>query len=408
MAPGTNGEVRYFRDAEVKRGERWIFSVDFNVKDTVNPHRVDEEVDDILKISNAGGITLLLAHEGRYGKTRSLEFVANYLSEKLQRKVHYHTSPVYGRSVGFLGNADAAIDFVEKLAPGEIALMGNTRDNDGEEWNSPELGYLYAHLGDKIVVGGFGKAHRKHASNVGLLDYRTGYLSTSQERQMKQLAPWSGKNDKYSVAVIGGIKGEKITYGLAGFAEIYDAIIPGGIVLNTILKCLYKQAGISLLKDEGKSFESEVEKILEKHSKKIIVPKEVVVAWPDEKGFGYIGRVHLDTESIPEDSMVVGYSMSFDAQCALGRVAQENGRLVVAGTPDIPSIKESRASYQLNSWLPQIGKNALILGGDTARDLEAKDAVISTGGGSALMYLTMGTTHAYEKLKENFRERGLQ
>jgi phosphoglycerate kinase len=412
MATATNGEIRYFRDAEVKRGERWIYSADFNVKDTVSPHRVDEEISDIRRISDAGGITVILAHEGRYGKTKSLEFVADYLSEKLNRKVHYHMSPVYGRSVGFLGNADAAIEFVEKMKPGEIALMGNVRDNEGEEWNSPELGYLYAQLGDKVAVGGFGKAHRKHASNVGLLDYRSGYLSSSQEEQMKKLESWKGRDpSRYSVAVLGGVKGEKITYGLAGFAEIYDTIIPGGIVLNTILKCMYKQAGISVLKDKGKSFESEVEKVLEKYPvekypDKIIVPKEVVVAWPEGDHFGYIGSIHLDIESIPEDSMVVGYKMPFDAQCALGKVAQEKGRLVVAGTPDIPSIKESKASYQLNSWLPQIGKNALILGGDTARDLEAKDAVISTGGGSALMYLTTGTTHVYEKLKENFRERG--
>src|SRR5574342_240188 len=120
-------EVRHFRDAEIKRGERWIFSADFNVKDTVNPYRVDEEIDDIRKISDAGGIAVILAHEGRFGKTKSLEFVAGYLSEKLNRKVHYYPSPVYGHSVGFLGNADTAVEFTEKLQPGGIALMGNTR-----------------------------------------------------------------------------------------------------------------------------------------------------------------------------------------------------------------------------------------------------------------------------------------
>ncbi len=392
MAP----EVRHFADAQITRGERWIYSADFNVKDTVNPHRVDEEIDDIKRISDTGGITVILAHEGRYGKAKSLEFVASYLSDKLKRKVTYYDKPI----------TDASVNFAEKLAPGEIVLMGNVRQNEGEMVNSSALAYLYAHLGDKVVIGGFGKAHRMDASNNGILDYQTGYLSTSQELQMQKLQPWSGRSEKYSVAVLGGIKGEKITYGLAGFAEIYDAIIPGGIVLNTILKCLYKHVGISILKDKDESFESEVEKVLEKHSKKIFVPNEVVVAWPEGSGFGYVGKIHLDIEQIPEDSMVVGYKMPFDAQCALGRVAQEKGRLVVAGTPDILSIKESRASYQLNSWLPQIGNNALILGGDTAQELDAKDAVISTGGGSALVYLTIGTTHAYEKLKENLRVRG--
>ncbi len=395
-------DVRLFKHAEVKCGERWIYSADFNVKDVVKPYRVDEEINDIRKISDAGGIAVVLANEGRYGNTRSLEFVANYMAEALRRDVHYFPE----------NTNDAALDFVKKMTPGEIVILGNTRFNYGEDKNDSVLAKIFSIFGDFAVIGGFGKAHRKHASNYGILDHCKGYLSTSQEEQMNKIEPWSGKKDKYSVAVLGGIKGEKITDGLVGFAEIYDTIIPGGIVLNTILKCMGKQVGLSVLKDGENSFESEVREVLEKYPieenptekrpNKIIVPKEVVVAWPDEKGFGYVGKVNLAIESIPEDSMVVGYTMPFDGQCALARVAQEKGRLVVAGTPDISSIKESSASYQLNYFLPQIGKNALILGGDTARDLDAKDAVISTGGGSALMYLTVGTTHVYEKLKENY------
>jgi len=397
MTSATMNEVRHFRDAEIKRGQRWIFSADFNIKDTVNPYRVDEEIDDILKISNAEGITVILAHEGRYGKTKSLDFVATYLSDKLQRKINYYDRPI----------TDASIDFAGKLTPGEIALMSNTRLNEGEERNAPELSYLYAHLGDKVVVGGFGKAHRMNASNVGLLDYRSGYLSTSQEQQMQKIKRWSGRSSDYSVAVIGGMKKEKITEGLLGFAEIYDHIIPGGIVLNTILKLKYEHIGRSKIDDDGKTFEKEVKSALKKYPKKIIVPKEVIVASKTDKGFEYVGRINFtEFGRVPEDCMIVSHVMPSDAIYAFAKVAQEKGRLVVAGTPDIPDMRDSIASRQLKSWLPQIGNNALILGGDTAREVEAKDAVISTGGGSALMYLTVGTTFVYEKLKQNFRERG--
>ncbi len=392
-------EVRHFRDAEIKRGERWILSADFNVKDTVNPYRVDEELSDIQRISDSGGIAVILAHEGRYGKTKSLEFVATYLSDKLQRKVNYYDRPI----------TDASIDFAGKLTPGEIVLMSNTRFNEGEERNAPELAYLYAHLGDKVVVGGFGKAHRMHASNVGLLDYRSGFLSTSQEQQMQKIKRWSGRSSEYSVAVIGGIKKEKITEGLLGFAEIYDHIIPGGIVLNTILKLKYKHIGRSKIDDDGKTFEKEVKSALKKYPKKIIVPKEVIVASQNDGKFEYVGRINFtEFGSVPEDCMIVSYVMPSDATFALAKVVQEKGRLAVAGTPDIPGMRDSIASNQLKSWMPQIGCNALILGGDTAREVEAKDAVVSTGGGSALMYLTTGTTHVYEKLKENLRRRGVQ
>ncbi len=404
MGSATANGVRYFRDAEIRNGERWIYSADFNVKDTVNPHRVDEEVDDILKISNAGGITVILAHEGRYGKTRSLEFVSNYLSEKLHRKVHYYDKPITDAAIGFIGN----------LKPGEIALMGNTRFNEGEERNAPELAYLCAHMGDNAVIGGFGKAHRINASNVGILDYRKGYLSSSQEQQMEKIQRWSGRSKDYSVAVIGGMKKEKITEGLSGFAKIYDHIIPGGIVLNTILKLEHKYIGSSKIDDDGKTFEKEVKSALKKYSKKIIIPREVIVASKTDKGFEYVGRVNISHgDRVPDGCMIVSYVMPSDAIFALAKVAQEKGRLVVAGTPDIPNLRYgnmcySIASNQLNSMMPQIGSNALILGGDTARDIDSKSAVISTGGGSALMYLTMRTTHVYEKLKDNLRRRGVR
>jgi len=160
-------------------------------------------------------------------------------------------------------------------------------------------------------------------------------------------------------------------------------------------------------------FEKEVEKALEKYSDKILVPKEVIAASQTDKGFEYVGRINLSQfGTIPDGCMIVSYVMSFDATCALAKVSQEKGRLVVAGTPDIPNLRYgnmcySIASNQLNSMMPQIGSNALILGGDTARDIDSKNAVISTGGGSALMYLTTGTTHVYEKLKDNLKERGL-
>jgi phosphoglycerate kinase len=400
MAPGTNGEVRYFRDAEVKRGEKWIFSADFNVKDVVNihnnPQRIDEELEDILKISDSGGIAVILAHEGRYGKARHLAHITDYIAQKLNKRVHYFPE----------NSTDLAVEFIDELKPGEITLMGNTRFNKREETNDSYLADTFAAMGDYAVIGGFGKAHRKHASNYGILDYRKGYLSTSQEQQMQKLQRWSGKSDDYSVAVIGGMKKEKITEGLLGFAEIYDHIIPGGIVLNTILKLKNVDIGLSKIDDDGETFEKEVEKALEKYSDKILIPKEVIASSRTDKGFEYAGRINFNEfGSVPEGCLISSYVMSFDAQCALARVIQKNGRLVVAGTPDIPNLRDSIASHQLQSWLPQIGKNALILGGDTVHDIDAKDAVVSTGGGSALMYLTKGTTHVYEKLKENFSKR---
>lgn len=393
----TDNQVVRFAEHYVTKGSKWIYSADFNVKSV--PHeRVDAEVPDIAAISRKGGIVSILAHEGRHGNANSLEFVARYLSEKLGRNVHY-----------FPENAtDAAQEFSDTLEPGDVAVMGNTRMNHGEERNDLVLAAEYAMLGDQVVIGGFGKAHRKNASNVGILECRRGYISSSHDDEMARLELWRGKNpDKYSVAVLGGMKKEKITQGLLGFAKDYDAIIPGGIVLNALLKHKYGFVGDSVIDDDGKTFEQEIEQALKQYGDKILLPSEVIIADRDGNRWLNAGRTsftHL--ERVPEGSAIVSYPMHFDQQCALARVAQYNGRLVVAGTPDIPSLPESRASKQLEYWLKEIGPNALILGGDSAQDLHAERACISTGGGAALTFLTTGTTAAYEALKEDYKLRG--
>lgn len=390
-------EVRHFKFTQVKRGERWIYSADFNVKDAVNPHRVDEELGDIQRISDSGGIAVILAHEGSYGKAKSLEFVASYLSEKLQRKVHYYDKPII----------DTSIDFTETLKPGEIVLMGNTRFNEGEERNAPELAYLYAHMGDKAVIGGFGKAHRINASNVGILDYRSGYISSGHAEQMRQLDRWKGTHTSmYSVAVLGGVKKEKITVGLQGFAKNYDAIIPGGIVLNTILKCEGYDIGQSIITDGNQTFVKEVSEILREYKKKIIVPEEVIVARKCGNVLDRHATLNIKRDRVPEDSLIVSYIPTRAFHDALGNVARTDGRLVVAGTPDIPSEREGTVFSQLQYWMKQIHKGFLVLGGDSVRQLNVENAVVSTGGGAALQYLTTGKTHVYEKLKENLRRRG--
>lgn len=393
----NESQVVRFAERYVTPGSRWIYSADFNVKSV--PHeRVDAEIPDIAAISRKGGITAILAHEGRFGNARSLEFVAQYLSQKLSRDVPY-----------FPENAtSAAQEFAKTLKPGDVAVLGNTRMNSGEERNELVLAAEYGMLGDQVVVGGFGKAHRTNASNVGVLECRRGYISSSHDDEMARLELWTGKKpDKYSVAVLGGMKKEKITQGLLGFAKDYDAIIPGGIVLNALLKHKYGFVGNSVVDDGGKTFENEIEFALQQYGDKIILPSEVIVADRDGNRWTNIGRANLvHLERVPEGSSIVSYPMHFDQQCALARVAQYNGRLVVAGTPDIPSLPESKASKQLEYWLKEIGPNALILGGDTAQELRAERACVSTGGGAALTFLTTGTTAAYEALKQNYKERG--
>lgn len=391
--------VRLLKDADIKEGDLWLYCADFNVlsKGAIkSTDRIDIEVKDLEHIVSKGGIPLILAHQGRYkdGDSVDLDLIAPYLSGKLGSVALYcHDN-----------TGDKAVSFVGTLKPGQAAIMGNTRFHEGDEKNSPELAKQFAELagpGGRAAIGGFGKAHRAHASNVGILDYLPGYLAESQREEMELLLPWAGKSRVYSIAVLGGLKGEKITEGLVGFADAYDAIIPGGIVLNTIYKVMGKEIGDSVIEDGGKTFEKQVQDVLDKHYKKIMLPNKVVIAKKDN--FEEHSQIRID-EGVPADYMIVDFSLPTSAYIALERVEKEHGRVVLAGTPGIYTKGFKKATDPIVDCMHKSSVQAIALGGDTVKEVRF-NGPSSTGGGSALYYLGHGTTLVYDALKANM-ERG--
>ena len=414
-------DVCQLEKTTIKKGDRWIYVADFNIKHEGNKlkstDRIDVEIKDLKQLTNQGAKTAILAHKGRFKDkdNEDLDFIVPCLSEKLGTKVKYFSE----------NNTENAVNFVKELKPGQVAIMGNTRFHEGEEKNNPELAEQFAELSDFVAVGGFGKAHREHASNVGILEHLPGYAARNQLKEMMLLAPWAGKDEKkYSVAVLGGIKKEKIITGLEGFTKIYDAIIPGGIVMNTILKVLGYKVGDSIISDGGKSFEGNVEKILKEYDfdkkSKILHPKEnsqrmaeiylpetVIIAdkeWNSEiagnKKWNSKTRYISDNSHFPAGYPTVDFELSYAMKSSLNRLVKEGGRIIIAGTPSIytEGFKFSTGSI-LNIMKSNKEIKGIVLGGDTAAELEYEP--FSTGGGSALYFVVNGTTPVFEALKAN-------
>ena len=391
-------DVAQLQDADVKPGDRVVYAADFNTKrDGENPkstQRIDAEIADLKLIIGKGGIPVILAHQGRFkdGDAGHLDFVAAYLSRQLGVNVVYHPE----------NHTTEAVDFVANLTPGSVAVMGNTRMHQGEEKNDPLLAERFSKLGKYAAIGGFGKAHRAHASNVGILDFIPGFATRSQLDEMRLLAPWAAEEKGYSVAVLGGVKKEKITIGLEGFARTYDAIIPGGIVLNTIVKVLGYTVGDSILKDGEKSFEAEVKRLLDAHGNKIHVPGQLIVARFEDGKFHDMQTV-TTSDGVPDGYKIVDSVLSHGALSALERMVSENGRLVLAGTPSFYPAGFTTATDAVMSRMNRNRERCVVLGGDTAAEVNFTGPV-STGGGSALYFVSNGTTAVFDALKANKRK----
>src|SRR3546814_984781 len=73
------------------------------------------------------------------------------------------------RYIGWEGDQAA----IATLAPGDIAVLENTRFFSGEEKNDPKVVDRFAAIGDFYVNDAFSAAHRAHASTEGLAHRRS-------------------------------------------------------------------------------------------------------------------------------------------------------------------------------------------------------------------------------------------
>lgn len=372
------------RVPSVREGTPVVFSAGFNVDaELVETSRIDVELDDLARLSDNGARVAVLAHQGdfRSGTARHLEDVAGYLSTRLARPVEYVADNATSR----------ATRHAATMPPGAVALFGNTRLNAGEQENDAALAATFAQLGSLAVIGGFCKAHRSHASNVGILALLPGRPAFSLLREIDLLRPWMALSERPSVAVLGGAKREKITLGLERLYDRYDAFVLGGVPLQATLAALGRADTGPVTARWGKgAWLHRLRRLLDRDGgRKIMLPQTLLIA-PDEDSVATRTR-ELDVGcSVPTGWSVVDFQMDDAVARTLGRAA-DGGRILVAGSVSHCAAGHSEATDTLRGLLDTSRASVLVLGGDTRREGRLP-GVASTGGGAALQLLAQGRT----------------
>lgn len=372
-------ELPLLRDRAILPGERWIYSAGFNVRpDLRSTGRIDTELADIEYILAGGGRLAVLSHQGDYnaGTATGLKFVADYLSAKLARPVGYVPE----------NDTAAAARHARALEPGTAAVFGNTREHAGEQRGDPELAARFARLGDVVTVGGFSKSHRSHASNVAVLRYLPGFLAESVMNEIALLRPWAGRDGRFSVAVLGGVKPEKTSIGLDRLGEAYDVIVPGGAVLNQLLHAAGCRIGASELGDAPAACLETAARALARYGPdRLHLPDRVVIARPGTDGYRGARTIAVH-DGVPDGWQIV----DFELQPWLVERLPDVGRALIAGTPCLYTGGFSHSADILLRAFAAPGIRTMLLGGDTVAELPW-DGPVSSGGGSALHFLARGT-----------------
>lgn len=383
--------MRLLSDHRPGPGERWIYSAGFNVGPALaDTGRIDVELADLARLSSAGARVALLSHQGsaKDGSARHLDYIADHLTRRLGQPVRYLPENATDRARSWAGG----------LRAGEIALFGNTRHHPGEERADPALARALAGLGDRVAIGGFSKAHRRNSSNTGLLDHLPGYAAAGLVEEAHALGPWAaGAAGGSSVAVLGGVKPEKTVVGLSGLTRTHTLVIPGGVVLNTLLAAAGYRIGRSELGSAPERCAEVARAVLARTGGKgIHLPRTLVVADPG----GAVRHVPVE-QGVPDDHAIVDFEIEPWALDLLRRA----DRVLVAGTPGRYAEGNRHAAAAVLRARAHARTNTLLLGGDTVAELPW-DGPRSTGGGSALHYLTEGTCTVFEALADNARGLG--
>ncbi|MEE1736998.1 phosphoglycerate kinase [Streptomyces sp. BE147] len=383
-------------DRPVATGERWIFSVGFNVADTLgDTSRIDSELPDIAHLAEGGARVAVLSHQGRHSDStaRHLDDIARYIADRLHRPVHYHPD----------NTTDAAADRSRGLAPGEVCVFGNTRHHPGEETGDPHLAARFAALGDYVAVGGFSKAHRRHASNVGILAHRPGWAAGSLLTQTRLLTPWAGSLPGVpSAAFLGGTKPEKTLVGLTAFTRTYDLVVPGGAVLHHLLRARGYSIGASELGTAAEDCTAAAARAACSTTARIHLPRHVVIARRD--GHHYTGRqVTAVTDGVPDGYAITDFLPEPWLTSELRRL-RSGARVIVAGTPSLHTAGYSTATDLALGLAGAPAVDGILLGGDTVAELRFHGPT-STGGGSALHYLHHADLPVLQALRDHTARR---
>ncbi len=370
------------------RSKRVLLRVDYNVPldedgRVLDDARIRATLPTLEYLRGRGASIVILSHLGRpNGKPDpklSLKPVADQLSELLGRQVEFSPD----------ATSEDAVAASQRLGPGEILVVENTRFNPGETQNDPQFARALARLGDVYVNDAFGTAHRAHASTAGVAAYvQPAAAGLLMERELQHLSSLLGAPKRPFVTVLGGAKvSDKIGL-IENLLGKVDTLCVGGAMACTFFRALGLEVGRSLVEEDCIDVAG---KLIGEAGDALLLPTDVVVTAELKRGAKARSVGH---KSIPSDRMVA--DIGADSARAFADRVRASQMILWNGPVGVfeirPFDKGTRAIARAVVGATSGGATSVVGGGDTAAALAATGLAesvthISTGGGASLELL---------------------
>ena len=371
-------------------GKRVLIRADLNVPmsggQVTDATRIERLLPTFQNLLGRGAIVVILSHLGRPdGKPvakYSLKPVADKLSSLLGVDVFFGDDCV--------GPAAEAV--VEKLAPGQIAMLENLRYHAEEEKNDAGFATALAKLGDLYVNDAFSVSHRAHASTEALARLLPAYAGPSMLAEIRALKLALDAPQRPVAAIVGGSKVSTKIAVLGHLAKKVDFLIIGGGMANTFLFAKGLSVGKSLHEPGAISTVEDIQRKAAEAGCKILLPVDAVVASELKAN---VETAVVPVNEVAADKMILDVGPAsvkeFAQTVANCKTLLWNGPVGAFETPPF-----GEATFELEreaAKLTEAGALTSIAGGgDTVAALNAagvtdKFSYVSTAGGAFLEWL---------------------
>ena len=372
-------------------GQRALVRVDLNLPmaegRATDLTRAEAVAPTIRELSGRGAKVLLLAHYGRpkgeRHSTMSMSEIVGALESVIDMEVMFVpevAGPVVEQSVGI-------------LAPGDVALLENTRFWPGEEANDADFARAIAANGDFYVNDAFSASHRAHATTEGLAHLLPAYAGRAMEKELKALDTALGNPQPPVAAVVGGAKVSTKLAVLEHLVEKVQHLIIGGGMANTFLAANGVDVGKSLCEHDLVDTVNRIVAAADAAGCTVHLPYDVVVA--KEFAANPPSLRTCNVHEVAADEMIL--DVGPQAVEALGDVLKTcatlvwNGPLGAFETP--PFDEATVALARTAAALTQSGALVSVAGGgDTVAALAHAGVAeqmtyVSTAGGAFLEWM---------------------
>jgi 3-phosphoglycerate kinase len=364
-------------------GKKVLLRTDFNVPvnqdGTISSDeavRIERSLKTIQFLKKAKAKIIIMSHIGRDGKD-SLQPIADYISKKV--KITFLKGHIQ----------DFVHEHIEKMKPGDVVMLENLRQDDGEVGNNSSFARGLSRLGDIYVNDAFAVSHRRHASIVGIPKFLPSYSGILLDEEVSYLSKAIKKPKKPFLFILGGAKFETKLPLIKKYLTMADMIFVGGALQNNFLKAEGKEIGTSLVDTKRYNLGSIM------RTKKIFLPEDVVVKNSE-------GTRNCPINEVTKKDMIVDIGsksiQELTKKIQTAKTILWNGPL---------GLYEEGFTVSTEAIAKAISKSqgfSVIGGGDTIGTikklkLEKKIDFVSTGGGAMLEFLEKGKLPGIDALK---------